>query len=120
MIPVGTSSQLQVEILNSDQLLPSVAGLEEITTRVTVALVVLVVAVHFRMALQDQELSVKETRAVTPMVAEVVLLVVVAAVLVVWVLQETRPKGKVDQELQSLLLDPQSRMQVAAAVVVGR
>jgi hypothetical protein len=54
------------------------------------------------------------------MVAEVVLLVVVAAVLVVWVLQETRPKGKVDQELQSLLLDPQSRMQVAAAVVVGR
>jgi len=120
MIPVGTSSQLQVEILNSDQLLPSVAGLEEITTRVTVALVVLVVAVHFRMALQDQELWVKETQAVTPMVAEVVLLVVVAAVLVVWVLQGTLLRDKVDQVLQLLLLDPQLRMQAAAVVVVGR
>jgi type VI protein secretion system component VasF len=120
MIPVGTSSQLQVEIRNSDQLLLLVAGLEEITTRVTVALVVLVVAVHFRMALQDQELSVKETRAVTPMVAEVVLLAVVAAVLVVWVLQGTLLRDKVDQVLQLLLLDPQLRMQAAAVVVVGR
>jgi len=120
MIPVGTSSQLQVEILNSDHLLLLVAGLEEITTRVTVVLVVLVVAVHFRMALQDQELSVKETRAVTPMVAEVVLLVVVAAVLVVWVLQGTLLRDKVDQVLQLLLLDPQLRMQAAAVVVVGR
>ena len=79
MIPVGTSSQLQVEILNSDQLLLSAAGSEEITTRVMAATVVRVAAVHFRVALQDQELWVKETQAVTPMVAEVVLLVVVAA-----------------------------------------
>jgi hypothetical protein len=84
------------------------------------ATVVLVEAVHFRMALQDQELSAKETRAVMPMVAEVVLLVVAAAVLVVWVLQETLLRDKVDQALQLLSLDLQSRMQVVAAVVVGR
>jgi len=84
------------------------------------ATVVLVVAVHFRMALLGRELSVKETRAVTPMVAEVVQLAAVAAVLAVWALQETLLKDKVDQVLQLLSLDLQSRMQVAAAVVVGR
>jgi hypothetical protein len=102
MIPVGTSSQLQVEILNSDQLLLLVAGLEEITTRAMAATVVLVVAVHFRMALQDQELSVKETRAVTPMVAEVVQLAAAEAVLAVWALPETLLKDRVAQELQFL------------------
>ena len=104
----------------SAQLLLSVAGLEEITTRVTVALVVLVVAVHFRMALQDQELWVKETQAETPLVAEVAQLAAAVVAPEAWVLQETRPKGKVEQELQLLSLDLQSRMQVVAAVVVGR
>jgi hypothetical protein len=56
MIRVGTSSQLLVEILNSDQLLLLVAGLEEITTRAMAATEVLVAAVHIRMALQEQEL----------------------------------------------------------------
>ena len=102
MIRVGTSSQQLVDIHNSDQLLLTVVGSAETTTRATVASVVLAAAVHFRVGLQDQELSVKETRAVTPMVAEVVLLVVVAAVLVVWVLQGTLLRDKVDQELQFL------------------
>jgi hypothetical protein len=84
-----------------------------------VALVVLVVAVHFRMALQDQELWAKETQVVTPVVEEVAQLVAAAAVLVVWVLQETLLKDKVDQVLQLLLLDPQLHMQVAVVAVVG-
>jgi hypothetical protein len=120
MIPVGTSSQLQVEIRNSDQLLLLVAGLEEITTRAMAATVVLVEAVHFRMALQDQELSVKETQAVTPLVAEAAQQVAAVVAPEAWVLQEIRPKDKVDQALQLLSLDLQSRMQVVAAVVVGQ
>jgi hypothetical protein len=64
------SSQQLADIHNSDQLLLSVAGSEEITTRATAASVVLAVAVHFRVALQDQELLVKETQAVTPLVEE--------------------------------------------------
>jgi hypothetical protein len=120
MIRVGTSSQLVVEILNSDQLLLSAAGSEEITTRVMAATVVRVAAAHFRVALLEQELSVKETQAVTPLVAEAAQLAAAVAVLVVWVLQGTLLRDKVAQVLQLLLLDLQSRMQVAAAVVVGR
>jgi len=56
MIRVGTSSRQLADIHNSDQLLHSVAASEEITTQAAVALVVLVVAVHIRMALQEQEL----------------------------------------------------------------
>jgi hypothetical protein len=120
MIRVGTSSQQLVDIHNSDQLLLLVAGSAETTTRATAASVVLAAAAHFRVALQDQELWVKETQAVTPLVAEVAQLAAAVAAPEAWVLQETRPKGKVEQELQLLSLDLQSRMQVVAAVVVGR
>jgi hypothetical protein len=120
MIRVGTSSQQLVDIHNSDQLLLTVAGSAETTTRAPGASVVLAAAAHFRVALQDQELWVKETQAVTPLVAEVAQLAAAEAVLAVWALQETLHKDKVDQALQLLSLDLQSRMQVVAAVVVGR
>jgi hypothetical protein len=117
---VGTSSQLLVEILNLDQLLLLVAGSEEITTRVVAATVVQAAVVHSRMALLEQELSVKETQAVTPLVAEAAQQVAAVAAPEAWVLQEIRPKDKVDQALQLLSLDLQLRMQAAAVVVVGR
>jgi hypothetical protein len=56
----------------------------------------------------------------TPLVAEVVQQAAEAAVPEVWVLQETLLKGKAGQELQLLLPEVQQRMQVVAAVVVGR
>ena len=120
MIRVGTSSQQLVDIHNSDQLLLTVAGSAETTTRATGASVVLAAAAHFRVALQDQELWVKETQAVTPLVEEAGQQVAAEAAPEAWVLQETLLKDKVDQDLQLLLLDLQSHMQVAAAVVVGQ
>ena len=80
MIRVGTSSQQLVDIHNSDQLLLLVAGSAETTTRATGASVVLAAAAHFRVALQDQELWVKETQAVTPLVAEVAQLAAAAGI----------------------------------------
>ena len=100
MTQVGISSQLLVEILNSDQLLLSVAGLEEITTRVMAATVVLVVAVHIRVALLEVALRVKETQAVTQRVVEAVPPAAVVVAPEAWVLQETLLKDKVDQEPQ--------------------
>ena len=119
MIRVGTSSQQLVDIHNSGQLLLTVAGSAETTTRATVASVVLAEAARITMALLDQELLVKETQVVTPLVEEAAQQVAVAAVLAVWVLRETLLRVKVDQVLQLLLLDPQLRMQAAAVVVVG-
>ena len=107
MIRVGTSSQLLVEIHNSDQLLLTAAGSAVTTTQVTVASVVLVAVVHIRVALPDQELLVKETRAVTPLVVEVVQQAAAVVALEAWVLQEILPKDKVDQVHQLQLLDLQ-------------
>jgi len=56
MTRVGISSRQLVDIHNSDQSCPSVVASEEITTQAAVALVVLVVEVHIRMAPQEQEL----------------------------------------------------------------
>ncbi len=55
----------------------------------------------------------------TPLVAEVVQQAAEAAVPEVWVLQETLLMDKVDQVLQLLSLDLQSRMQEVAAAAVG-
>ena len=119
MIRVDMSSQQLVDIHNSDQLLLTVAGSAETTTRATVASVVLAEAEHFRAALQDQELLVKETQVVTPLVEEAAQQVAVAAVLAVWVLRETLNRDKADQELQLQLLDLPLHTQAAAVAVVG-
>ena len=113
------SSQQLVDIHNSDQLLLTAADSVVTTTRVTVASVVLVVAGHFPVALPEQARRVKEMLAVTPLVVEAVQPVEVAAVPEVWVLQETLHKDKVAQGYQLVSPEVQSRMQVAAAVVVG-
>jgi hypothetical protein len=119
MIQAGTSSQQRADIHNSDQLLPTAAGSAVTTTQVTVASVVLVAVVHIPVALPEQVLQVKETQAVTLLVVEVVPLAAVVAAPEVWVLQETLLKDRVVQERQLLLPEVQSRMQVAAVVVVG-
>ena len=113
------SSQQLVDIHNSDQLLLTAADLVVTTTRVTVASVVLVVAVHFPAALPEQARRAKETLAVTQLVVEAAQLVVAAAAPEVWVLLETLHKDKVVQEYQLELPEVQSRMQVVAAEVVG-
>ena len=122
MTQVGISSQLLVEILNSDQLLLSVAGLGVITTRVMAVTVVQAAVAHSTMALPAQVLRVKETQAVIlqVQVGEVAQLAVVVAVLAVWALQETQPKGKVDQVLQLQSLELQLRMQAVVVAVVGQ
>ena len=113
------SSQQLVDIHNSDQLLLTAAGSAVTTTRVTAASVVLVVAAHTPVALPEQARLVKETLAVTPLVVEAAQLVVAAAAQEVWALQETLHKDKVAQGYQLVSPEVQSRMQVAAAVVVG-
>jgi hypothetical protein len=79
----------------------------------------LVVAAHIPGALPEQARLAKETLAVTPLVVEVDQQVVAAAAPEEWALQETLLKDRVVQERQLLLPEVQSRMQVAAAVVVG-
>ena len=101
------SSQRQVDIHNSDQLLLTAAGSAVTTTQVTVASVVLVVAAHTPVALPEQARLVKETLAVTPLVVEAAQLVEVAAALEVWVLPETLHKDKVVQDYQLPLLEVQ-------------
>ena len=119
MTRVGISSQLLVEILTLDHLLLSVAGLGVITTRVMAVTVVQAAAVHSRMALLGQGLWAKEILVATPVVEEVAQLAA-AAVLAVWALRETQPKGKVDQVLQLQSLELQLRMQAVAVAVVGQ
>ena len=120
MTRVGISSQLLVEILNLDHLLLSVAGLGVITTRVMAVTVVQAAAVHSRMALLGQGLWAKEILVATPVVEEVAQLAAAAAVLAVWALRETQPKGKVVQVLQLQSLELQLRMQAVAVAVVGQ
>ena len=105
MIRVGTSSRQLVDIHNSDQSCPSVAVSEETTTQVMAATVDLAVVAHIRVALQDQERSVKETQAVTQLAEEAVQQVAAVAAPEAWVLQEILPKDKVDQELLLRLPD---------------
>ena len=101
------SSQQQVDIHNSDQLLLTAAGSAVTTTQVTVASVVLVAVVHIRVALPERVLRVKETLAVTPLVVEAAQLEVAVAAPEVWGLQETLLKDKVAQDYQLPLLEVQ-------------
>ena len=101
------SSQQLVDIHNSDQLLLTAAGSAVTTTQVTVASVVLVAVVHIPVALPEQARRVKETLAVTQLVAEAVQQVAAAAAPEVLVLQETLHKVKVAQEYQLPFLEVQ-------------
>ena len=120
MIQVGTSSRQLVVTHNLDQSCPSVVVSEETTTRVMAATVVQAAVVRIRVALPEQVLQAKETQAETQLVVEVVQQAAVAVAPVVWVLQETLLKDKVDQESQLQSPDLPCLTQAVAAAVVGQ